>query len=235
VLSVIADVPPNLDLLRARAAMLFVDPGGHRVELVHLVADGPLAEAARTVLIETSAVYGVGQRLVTLRRGADGAGRLLAGIEAARAERLLLLGPEVLPAAGGWLAPWLRHLDAAQPLLGATLIDHAGAVLDAGGREDLRGLPAADLPRIALTSAERPTAACVGLTCEVAKRLFEATPYPNPDLMLAELAGRLAREGREPAALLRCRFVRYAEPADQPLDRAADAEALRLTLGSFAE
>jgi hypothetical protein len=234
-LSVVADLSPNLDLLRARAALLFAEPGGHRVELIHLAADGPLAEAARAVLIETSAVYGISQRLVTLRRGADAADRLLAGIEAARAERLLLLGPEVLPAAAGWLAPWLRQPDAAQPLLGATLLDPAGAVLDAGGRDDLRGLSASDLPGIALTSAERPTAACVGLTREAAKGLFEATPYPNPDLMLAALAGRLAREGREPATLLRSRFVRYAEPADQPLDRAADAEALRLTLGDLTE
>ena len=46
---------------------------------------------------------------------------------------VLVLGADVLPAAAGWLAPWLCRLVSARPILGGTLLDAAGAVLHAGG------------------------------------------------------------------------------------------------------
>jgi hypothetical protein len=246
-LSIVAGVSDNLDLVRARAAMVFGEPRRGRVELVYHVADGALAAAARRAVADAAAVFGIPHRLVVLRRDADMGGRFLAALEQARGERLLAMGADVLPAGPGWLAAWLRRIGAARPMLGGALLDHSGAVLHAGadpargpggaaqrpGR--FEGLPAADLPRRPAMPTARVSAECVGLTRAAANLVLACRRYPDPDIMLAQAAGVLRQEGRKISTLLACRFVRYAERRAHPLDVAAQAEALRLTLNaSFA-
>ena len=92
-------------------------------------------------------------------------------------------------------------------MLGGTLLDTSGAVIDAGGsdRDDRRhaGLPATDLPGVPALATARVSAECVGVTRAVAEALCESsTRYPNPDVLLGEILAGLG-EGKEAATLLR--------------------------------
>jgi hypothetical protein len=227
-LSVVAPVGPDLDLLRARAALVAAEPGGLRVEIVCPAAEGPEAKAAAAVLEHTSAVFGLAHRLVVLDAAADAADLLLAGLAAAEGPSLLLMGERVLPDGPGWLAPW-RRLGPGRPLAGAVLLDHDGAVLDAGGPlagpGRFAGLPAADLPRAARARTARLSAACAGLARAAAERLAAGPRHPNPDVMLAALAAAYAAEGRPPSVRLASRFRRFGAPGPTALDAAADAAA----------
>ena len=233
--SVVAPVGENLDIIAARAAMLFGEPGAADVELVYHVEAGPLADAARAAAAQAAAISGIAHAVVVANPGGDRSDRLLAALAQARGASVLLLGPSVLPAAPGWLAPWRCRLVPARPMLGGTLLDPAGAVLDAGGRgvEERRfaGLPESDLPALPALATARATSDCVGMTREVADWLLTgATAYPNPDVMLAEAIAELAATGREAATLLRSRFVRYAEPAGDRGTECVDIEAMRRLL-----
>jgi hypothetical protein len=239
-LSIVAPVGTNLDLVSARAAMLFGEPGAAETEILYHVEAGPLADAARTAAARAAAIYGLAHRVVVVAPGGDRCDRLLAALAQARGTSMLLLGAAVLPAAPGWLTPWRCRLVAARPMLGGTLIDVAGAVLDAGGSsiEQRRyvGLPEDDLPAVPALATVRATSDCVGITSEVANWLLTAaTPYPNPDVMIAEAAAQLAATGREVATLLRSRFLRYAEPSGDGRTECVDIEAMRRLLkGSFS-
>jgi hypothetical protein len=232
---VIAAVGANLDLIRARAAMLFAEPGGRDVELLYHVTDNPLGAATRVAIADAAAVFGIAHRLLTFPDGTHASMRLLAAIAATTAPGILVFGADVLPAAGGWLAPWLCRLVSARPVLGATLLDSAGAVIHAGGgpgheRRHL-GLPTGDLPASPAAATSLVCAECFGLTRPAADTLRDSAAfYPNPDVMLAETIERVRADGKEAAPLLRCRFVRYADsPADRP-GEAVDAAALGLVL-----
>ena len=239
-LTIVAGVGDSLDIIRARAALLFAEPRGHAVEIVYHALSGPLADAARVAIAHAEAVTGIAHRLVTLPAGATAADRLIAALSAAAAPRILSLGADVLPSGPGWLAPWLSGLTEARPILGGALLDVAGSVLDAGGtiapdkgqptaRPRATGCPARDLPRTTAATT-LVTAECVGLTRSAADLLCTGVPnYPNPDLMLAELAQRM-----QARTLFQCRFVRYAAPAPRtPHDDAVDAAALALLLKAF--
>ena len=70
-LSLIAPVDEDLDLIRARAAMIFAEPGSGDVEVVCHVPAGRLADAARFAIADAVAIYGIGHRLVIVPPGAD--------------------------------------------------------------------------------------------------------------------------------------------------------------------
>jgi len=239
-LSVIAAIGKDVDVIAARAAMLAGEPGAGEVEIVCHVEAGRLADAAQAAAARAAAVFGVAHRVVIVAPGGDAADRLLAALACARGASLLVLGAAVLPAAPGWLAPWRGLAASGRPMLGATLVDWSGAVIDAGGErfDDRRheGLPAADLPAVIELAAARLCGDCVGLTRDAAARLAaEADRYPNPEVMLAEIAARLAGEGHEIATRLDLRFVRYAEaPAADRRTECVDVEALdRILKRSF--
>lgn len=226
--ALICAVGDNLDLVRARAAMLFAEPGARGVELVYQVADGPLAVAARAVMTEVAAVFGIGHRLVTLAPDATATERLLAALGAARAEAALVLGAEVLPAARGWLAATRRALGSgAEPRLATgALLGADGAVIRAGARR-LTGLPASSLPSASLP-ADEIGADCLALNRGAIEMLAAFTgSYPNPGIVLAETAARLGALGAAPRAHPRIRFVRYGQAAPcDPLALAVDEAAL---------
>jgi hypothetical protein len=121
------------------------------------------------------------------------------------------------------------------------LLDHDGAVLDAGGEargpcpdRRWRGLSAAALPRTAAAATALLNAGCVGLARPAVDRLLAAPErHPNPDVMLAALAAALRAEGARPATLLAARFVRYAAVPADPLEAAADAAALARAVKGF--
>ncbi len=233
-LSLIAPVDEDLDLIRARAAMIFAEPGSGDVEVVCHVPASRLADAARIAIADAVAVYGIGHRLVIVPPGADRGEGLRAALSHARGSAMLLLGAGVLPAGPGWLTPWRCRLVAARPVLGGTLLDTSGAVIDAGGsdRDDRRhvGLPATDLPGVPALATARVSAECVGVTRAVAEALCESsTRYPNPDVLLGEIVAGLG-EGKEAATMLRARFVRYGEARPDRRAECVDSEALQLVL-----
>ena len=221
-LSLVAPVSPNLDLIRARAAAVFVESKGRAVEVVYHVRDGALAEASRGAIAQAEAVYGIAHRLVTLPAAASEADGLREALAVAAAPRLLVLGADVLPAGPGWLAAWLGRPDAAPPAMGGVLLDIGGTVLHLGVQSCV-GWPARDLPRGSARGAV--SAACVGLTRAAAERLAAAPYYPEPDVMLAAALGQDAR------LLPQCRFVRYGGGAGRSrLAEAVDQAALELVL-----
>ena len=104
----------NLDLIRARAALVFAEPRGRAVEIVYHVRTGPLAEAARAAIAQAEAVYGIAHRLVTLpggrRRTRTGSARRS---RPRRRRGCSASGPTCCPARAGWLAAWLARPEAA--------------------------------------------------------------------------------------------------------------------------
>lgn len=265
-LSVIAPAEGGLDVMRARAAMIAAERGARResdVEVVLHCPEGPAARAARAAAAQAFAVFGVPHRVAAVAEGADATERLLAALALAEGPAALLLGAEVLPAAPGWLAPW-RRLGAGRgagrgganrggairdgtaqgaAILGGVILDHDGAVIDAGGaigaggvERPRRGLPAADLPRAGTRPTDWLSADCAGLTRAAieAVRAMGAT-HPNPDVLLSAAAARMRAEGAQVATRLASRFVRYAPAAPQGIAAAADDAALvALVKGSFS-
>jgi len=201
-LSILCPVPEALDLVRARAALVFAEPDAGRVELVYHVPEGPLAAAAEAALSHATAVFGVSHRLVVCGRGDLPADGLAAALRAAAAPCALILDALALPAAPGWLAPWLRSR-AAMVLGRATA--HDGGV---GGAFDCAGVAVAQIvPLLAATSG-----------------------YGAAAVFVAELVEALRRRGVRVRNAGAVPFVRYGETAPNSLDFAVDADAFRLIL-----
>lgn len=128
-------------------------------------------------------------------------------------------------------------------LLGGVLLDHDGAVIDAGGAfgpggivRPRRGLPAADLPRAAMRPTNWVSAECAGLTRAAIDAVLAGGPaHPSADVLLGAAAARLRAEGARVATRLASRFVRYAPAVPQGIAAAADDAALiALVKGSFS-
>ncbi len=241
-LSLIAPVGENLDVIRARAALIRREPGGRRVEIVYHQADGPQYAAARSAIASAQAVYGIAHRIVTLARASTPSERLRAALGTARADKTLLMGADVLPRDAGWLAAWSRALGRPERacVLGGTLLGFDGSILHAGGRIraaekiprlDLTcfGLPEADLPRSDSSATELVTAEIAGLTRMAVEAVLAFTAsYPNPDIVLSAVAMQQRKGGRSARTQLRHRFVRYGPiPAPDPVATSVEAFALR--------
>lgn len=239
--SLIVALSGNLDLIHARAAMLFREAGAGLVEVIYHTDDSALAQAAAGAMTGCAAVFGIGHRL--LIQAAPAIDRLRTALTLARGDGALILGAEVLPLQEGWLAAQRRALgDGATPrILGATLLGADGAVLDAGGtlrpgtsRFDRRflGLPATRLPASASLPTDLVNSDCVALNRGAIALLTALTsPYTRPDMVLAEAVARLKAQGRVTRTQLRTRFIRYhAAPPPDSLAEAVDVAALRLRL-----
>lgn len=234
-LSIVAAVGPNLDLIRARAATVFAEPGAEGAELLYHVFAGPLAGAARAAIADAAAVFGLPHRLVTVGSDAVPSTRMAATLRAARAPDALALGADVLPLARGWLADWARAIASDVCVIGGTVLGIDGAILDAGGcasrrnRNRAPGLPGAGLPKSGTAPTTRVIADCVGLPRAAIDLFLTRTVWhPEPDVMLAQI---IAMEGGGARTLLGSQFVRYADaPIRDPLTVAADVCALDLVL-----
>ncbi len=239
-LSIVTAVGADLDLIRARAARLFAEPGAASAELVYHVPAGPQERAARAAIEAAATVYGLPHRMVTTAADCDASSALIAALGAARGEGALVLGADVLPAGPGWLAAWLRAIGPQRPIVGGTLLAVDGSVIDAGGavaggrRGAARrapGMPGAGLPRSESAPTSRATIACVGLSRRGVELLLAATWHPEPDVLLAQAVAGLARSDLAARTLLRGRCVRFAEAAVRdPLTLAADARAVEMLL-----
>lgn len=240
-IALVAAVGDNLDIVRARAALLAREPGAAQVESIYHHGEGETAAAARRVIAGAHAVFGLPFRIVTLDASANASERLRAALCEASADLVLVLGADVLPEGPGWLAAWVRALGrkTAPDLIGGTLLA-GGAVADAGGtitfspgsapemRKRHAGLPARDLPAAATLATDLVSAACVGMTRLAVDMLCRsASVYPHPDILLTEVAARLREDGRPARTDLRLRFDSYrASAGADPVDALADRHAL---------
>lgn len=202
-LAVVCPVASCLDLIRTRAALAFAEPGGEAVEFVYHAPEGPAAAAARTLLAETAAVFGLRHRLVVVTPDLDAAGRIAAAVAAAEAPRLLLLGAEVLPAAPGWVAPW-RRLSRRHPMLAATVTGYDGG--DTAEATDALGL---------FRDAVGDALAAAG---------------PGTPAMLAAMLAASLRRRRMSEARLGLVFTRFGDGALTSFEKSVDAAAVTLIL-----
>lgn len=239
------------DAVQARAAMVLAERGGSRVEIL-CHGPAPAAEAAAPVLADAAAVFGIAHRLLRLPATASPLDSLRLALEVSLElgpeTPVLVLGANVLPQDPGWLGAWLRRLGRPWAMLGGTLLDHEGAVRDAGGHlaieadglprrvEPHLGLPASDLPRgPAVRAGSLPGADCFGLT-PGAVAAFAATDPACPDagIALVLAARHLATKGAATGSFLQGRFTRFGGAVPTPLAAAVEAHVLaRLLKPSF--
>ncbi len=223
------------DLLRARLAMLASEPGMERVEVVHF-AQSRAASAVQAVLTQGQSVYGIGGRLVVVADEGDETAGLRAALGSLRASAALVLGEDVLPQAGGWLGHWRRALRGSRgpALVGGVVLGSTGEVRAAGGRGlsmPWNGLPAAAVAASGQVRSGRVSAMCVGMRRAAIEAFCRQAPgFPQPDVMLMELARRLGAAGRPASATLlagRCVAFGPPRPGDD-LSQAIEAHVLEI-------
>jgi len=241
-LGLVAPASANPDLLRARAALLFAEPGAADVETVYL-AGAAEADAVVRLLTGAGALFGLGCRVLIFAADVDPAERLRVALGSLRSRSALVVGADVLPQAAGWLGTWRAALGQVRgpALRGGTLLSSDGAVIDAGGSVRLDvdrdealierracGLPAGLLPREATVPTDLVSADCVGLTRRAIAALDRIElHHPEPDVLLAALAWRLRRNRAANVTMVQARFVRFGdERRRHSLDAAADAGAI---------
>ena len=218
VLRIVTEIGDSVDIIRARAAMIFAERGAQRVEVVCTLVEGPQAAAARRAVEEVVAVYGIAHVLVSVPEDSTPAERVQAAL-AEGSGPALILHEAVLPAQPGWLPAWQRRLaHAKDDVVGAALLaaDGSVAATASGPGDAWRGLPAARLPEW-LRAVRRPVCACFGLTEAGIARLFRLPAgHPDPAVLIARL---VSRDGLQIAT--RHPFVRYASGiSETPLQRA---------------
>lgn len=225
-LRVVTEVAGSVDLLHARAAMIFAERSAKRVEVVCTLSEGPLAAAARRAIEEVVAIYGIPHTVISFPETTTPSERLQAAL-AEGAGPALVLGGAVLPASPGWLAAWLRRLSSAkEDIIGSVLLAADGSVAGAENRLDdsWRGLPAARLPEM-LRNIRRPIVECFGLTeAGIWRVLSRDAAHPSPAVLMAQM---IPEHGLQIST--RHGFLRFAPAAAQePFTQAMQQAALTL-------
>lgn len=225
-LRLVTSLGDSVDMLHARAAMIFVERGASRVEVVCTLSEGPLAAAARRAVEEVVAVYGIAHTVVSLPATASAAEHLQAAL-AEGAGPALVLDENVLPAGPGWLSAWQRRLTSAkEDVVGSVLLASDGSVACTENRvgDTWRGLPAQRLPET-LRGVRRPICGCFGLTEAGIRRLLSRdAAHPDPAILIAQL---VPETGLQIAT--KHGFLRYAAaPLDDPFIRSLQQAALTL-------
>lgn len=164
-LSIIAGLCDDLDLVRARAALVAAERSRIGVEILYHMADIPDATAARSAIAHAAAAWGLAHGLVVAPPGASEVERIRAALAHARGGSLLILDARTLPAAAGWLRRVVRGQGAVA--FGRTT-DHDGAPTAEPGPVRLDAATAQALP---------------------------PTPGATPAALLAALADRIASDG----------------------------------------
>lgn len=189
---IVTSIGASADLIRARASMILAEGANAPVEVVCTMAEGPLAMAARHAISNTAAIYGLAHRLVMVPEFANASERLHAALAEARDLPVLVLGPDVLPDAPGWLAFWLRRLRRQDALAAALLATDGAIAAVQAGADPCRGLPVANLPASG-RPAGRPLPDCLALAPAAITRLLAVPPHPDPAVWIASALGASAR------------------------------------------
>ena len=149
--SIIVPLRDRLDALEHQLCQLSDDPGVAGADLIY-VHDSPQdAQWLAPKALELYEIYGIPFRLAVLSGRAGQTTMINKAVSLARADRLLLLSPDVLPVARGWLEEMTTFYDS-QELIGALgpmllhedeTLQHAGQRLDPVSPQE-SGLPDGD-------------------------------------------------------------------------------------------
>jgi GT2 family glycosyltransferase len=210
--SLIVLLQRRIDLIEHQFAQIAADPEFRECELLYVLDDPEQRDTLEELARELFGLYGLPFRIAALTEAAGAPIASNLGAELARAERLVFLDADVLPAQPGWLGAMAAALDA-DPEVGAATpkllfadeaIDQAGLEYStAEGSGELaiqhrlrgmhRGVPAAE---------EAAVVAAAGMACLMidAADFHDAgglrSEYGLGDYEGSDLSRRLAERGR---------------------------------------
>lgn len=221
VVSLVVPLQRRIDLIEHQLAQFASDPGLGECELIYVLDDPEQGEALEVLAGELFKLYDLPFRTAALTEAAGMPIACNLGARLARADRLVFLGADVLPARAGWLDAMAAALDA-NPAIGAATpkllfadeaIDQAGlehSVVEGSAelsiQRRLRGMH-----RGVTAAAEARTVAAAGLACLMIDAAdFQAAGELRSEYGLgayegSDLSRRLAERGR------RLRYVPEAE------------------------
>lgn len=175
-LSLVVPLQRRIDLIEHQLAQFSADPELGECELLYVLDDPEQSDALEALAGELYGLYGHPFRIAALTEAAGASIACNLGAELARAERLVLLDADVLPARPGWLGAMSAALDADSEVGAATpkllfadeAIDQAGleySTAEGSGeapsiRYRLRGMH-----RSAAAAAEAVDVAAAGMAC----------------------------------------------------------------------
>jgi GT2 family glycosyltransferase len=226
-LSLVVPLQRRIDLIEHQLAQFSADPELGECELLYVLDDPEHSDALEALAGELYGLYGHPFRIAALTEAAGASVACNLGTELARAERLVLLDADVLPARPGWLGAMSAALDA-DPEAGAATpkllfadeaIDQAGLeYATAGGsggalsiRHRLRGMH-----RDAPAAAEAADVAAAGVAClAIDAAGFRdvgglRTEYGLGIYEGSDLSRRLAERGRKLRYVPRAELYRLA-------------------------
>ena len=213
VVSLVVPLQRRIDLIEHQLAQFASDPGLGECELIYVLDEPEQGEALEVLAAELFELYGLPFRTAALTEAAGMPIACNLGARLARADRLVFLGADVLPARAGWLGAMAAALDANPAIAAATpkllfadeAIDQAGLEHSAaeGGAELSiqprlrgmhRGVPAA---------GEAKTVAAASVAC----LMIDAADFQEAGELRSEyglgayegsdLSRRLAERGRK--------------------------------------
>jgi len=211
--SLVIPLQRRVDLIEHQIAQFAADPEIGECELLYVLGEPDQGDALEEIAAELFALYGLPLRLATVTAPAGLPSACRLGAAAARAERLVFLGSDVLPDRPGWLSAMAAPLDA-DPLVAGTTpkLLYADEAIDQAGLEYAEGATATGgrlrrrlrgMHRDAAAAAAAGPVAAAGLAC----LLIEAAAlesaggldgeYGLPEYEGSDLSRRLAETGRQ--------------------------------------
>jgi GT2 family glycosyltransferase len=139
--SLVVPLQRRIDLIEHQLAQIAADPELRECELLYVLEDPEQSDALQELARELFGLYGLPLRIAALTEAAGAPIASNLGAELARAERLVFLDADVLPAEPGWLGAMAAALDANSEVGAATpkllfadeAIDQAGLEYAAAG------------------------------------------------------------------------------------------------------
>ncbi len=220
--SLVVPLQRRIDLIEHQLAQIAADPELRECELLYVLDDPDQSDTLEELARELFGLYGLPFRVAALTEAAGAAIASNLGAELARAERLVFLDADVLPAQPGWLGALAAALDADRDIGAATpkllfadeAIDQAGLEYSAAAksaqglsiRHRLRGMH-----REVPAAAEAVEVAAAGMAC----LMIDAADFREAGGLRSEY-GLGAYEGSDLSRRLaeRGRAMRYVPKAE---------------------
>lgn len=185
--SIIIPVYGRYDLVDYQLSQFAADPEVSNAEIIYVIDDPRIAQAAASLCSERHSLYRVPMRLILASRNRGFAGAINAGLARATARNVLLLNSDVMPVRPGWLGR-LLEVQAGLPeysLLAPRLLFPDGSIEHEGiefaqtaglpgiwiNRHPGKGLPASSLEGERLLEVPAVSAACMVARREDIERL----------------------------------------------------------------
>jgi hypothetical protein len=244
-LSIVAPLPENPDIVKARAAAFLNGSEPLEVDFIYFCTNTESNESRVRLLEDAHAIYGQNYRLVVTDTSATPSAQIQRAVAEA-SDSALLLGAGAVPDAPGILELFREALCdfPTVGVFGGVILSPHGAPLDTGGRLALRedapdvesehhGRRLSDDEPPAHATTDLASAAAVLLRKAACAVLREIKPvYARPDHLITEVIARLERRGVGAHTILAARFIDFTpatrrDPLDEKVDRILLGAALR--------